>query len=165
MPERQLPRPALAQAISPSPSIAANVGTVLAFDYGERRTGVAVGDVRLRTAHPLPAIAATGAARMAAIAELVHEWRPERLVVGLPLGNDGGVHRLGQKVARFARELETRFCLPVAQVDERYTSTEAESRMRDAVGARRAAQASRARKLDSYAAQLILQQYLDEPSA
>ncbi len=165
MPERQLPRSALAQAIPPSSSLPANIGTVLAFDYGERRTGVAVGDARLRTAHPLPAIAATGAARTAAIAKLVHEWRPERLVVGLPLGSDGGTHRLGQKVARFARELEAHFCLPVAQVDERYTSSEAESRMREAIGARRTAQASRERKLDSYAAQLILQQYFDESSA
>jgi putative Holliday junction resolvase len=165
MPERQLPRPGLPQSISSSPSLPGNVGTVLAFDYGERRTGVAVGDAHLRTAHPLPAVAAAGAARMAAIAKLVQEWRPVLLVVGLPLGSDGGAHRLGQKVARFARELEVRFCLPVAQVDERYTSTEAESRMREAVGARRAAQASRARKLDSYAAQLILQQYFDEPSA
>lgn len=165
MPERQLPRPALAQAISFPPTLPANIGTVLAFDYGERRTGVAVGDAHLRTAHPLPAIAAAGAARMGAIGKLVDEWRPERLVVGMPLGSDGGVHRLGQKVARFARELGARFCLPVAQVDERYTSTEAESRMREAIGARRAAQASRARKLDSYAAQLILQQYFDESSA
>ncbi|MGH8736973.1 MAG: Holliday junction resolvase RuvX [Burkholderiales bacterium] len=165
MPERQPPRLALAQAISLTPPLPANIGAVLAFDYGERRTGVAVGDARLRSAHPLPAIAAAGAARMAAIAELMGEWRPERLVVGLPLGSDGGAHRLGQKVARFARELEARFCLPVAQVDERYTSTEAESRMREAYGARRAAQASRARKLDSYAAQLILQQYFDETSA
>ncbi|MGH8744888.1 MAG: Holliday junction resolvase RuvX [Burkholderiales bacterium] len=165
MPERQLPRLAPAQAISLTPPHPANVGAVLAFDYGERRTGVAVGDARLRSAHPLPAITAAGAARMAAIAGLVGEWRPERLVVGLPVGSDGGAHRLEQKVARFARELEVRFCLPVAQVDERYTSTEAESRMREALGARRAAQASRARKLDSYAAQLILQQYFDEPSA
>ncbi|MFZ1909452.1 MAG: Holliday junction resolvase RuvX [Burkholderiales bacterium] len=165
MPDRQLSRPAPAQAISPPSSLPANVGTVLAFDYGERRTGVAVGDARLRTAHPLPAITAVGPARMAAIAKLVHEWRPERMVVGLPLGRDGGAHRLGQKVARFAREIEARFCLPVAQVDERYTSTEAESRIREAVGARRAAQTLRARKLDSYAAQLILQQYFDEPTA
>ena len=165
MPERQLSRPALPQAISPSSSLSANIGTVLAFDYGERRAGVAVGDARLHTAHPLPAIAAVGPARMVAIAKLVHEWRPERMVVGLPLGRDGSAHRLGQKVARFARELEARFGLPVAQVDERYTSTEAESRMREAIGARRAAQAARARKLDSYAAQLILQQYFDEPTA
>jgi putative pre-16S rRNA nuclease len=165
MPERQLPRPGVPQVISPSPLLPSNIGTVLAFDYGERRTGVAVGDARLRTAHPLPAIAAAGTARMDAISRLVHEWRPGLLVVGLPLGGDGGLHRLGQKVARFARELEMRFCLPVARVDERYTSIEAEARMREAVGARRAAQASRARKLDSYAAQLILQQYFDESSA
>jgi putative Holliday junction resolvase len=165
MPERQPSRPVPAQAISPSPSLPASAGTVLAFDYGEGRTGVAVGDARLRTAHPLPAIAAAGAARMAAIGKLVDEWRPERLVVGLPLGADGGAHRLAQKVARFAHELEARFRLPVAQVDERYTSAEAESRVREAFGARRAAQASRARKLDSYAAQLILQQYFDEPAA
>ena len=165
MPERQPSRPVPAQAFSPSPSLPASAGTVLAFDYGERRTGVAVGDSRLRTAHPLPAIAATGAARMAAIARLVDEWRPERLVVGLPLGSDGGAHRLARKVAQFASELEARFRLRVAQVDERYTSTEAESRVREAFGARRAARASRARQLDSYAAQLILQQYFDEPVA
>jgi putative Holliday junction resolvase len=162
MPERQGTRPATAQAISPSPPPL--TGTVLAFDYGDRRTGVAVGDARLRTAHPLPAIAATGAARIAAITKLVEEWQPERLVVGLPLGTDGGTHRLARKVERFARELELKFHLSVAQVDERYTSTEAESRMREAFGARRAARASRARKLDSYAAQLILQQYFDEPT-
>ncbi len=162
MPERQPSRPVIAQANPPS--LPASTGTVLAFDYGDRRTGVAVGDARLRTAHPLPAIAATGAARISAIAKLINEWRPERLVVGLPLSSDGGAHRLAQKVERFARELEARFHLAVAQVDERYTSTEAESRMREAFGARRAAQASRARKLDSYAAQLILQQYFDDPA-
>lgn len=165
MPERQLSRQGAPHAVSPPPSLPSNAGTVLAFDYGERRTGVAVGDAHLRTAHPLPAICAAGAARMAAIAKLVNEWRPGLLVLGLPLDSDGSAHRLGQKVARFARELQARFCLPVAQVDERYTSTEAESRMREALGARRAAQASRARKLDSYAAQLILQQYFDEPPA
>lgn len=165
MPERQLPRTVLAQPASPPHSRPASAGTVLAFDYGARRIGVAVGDARLRTAHPLPGVPAAGAARMVAIARLVDEWRPERLVVGLPLGADGAPHRLVQKVERFARELGARFRLPVAQVDERYTSTEAESRVREAFGARRAAQASRARKLDSYAAQLILQQYFDESAA
>ncbi|MEX0638334.1 MAG: Holliday junction resolvase RuvX [Burkholderiales bacterium] len=119
--------------------------TVLAFDFGIKRIGVAVGEAELGTAHPLAAIAAPG---FAAIEKLVQEWRPTTLVVGLPVA-EHGEHALARHVRRFARQLSGRFHLPVATVDERYTSVEAESRLR---GAKR-------RPVDSVAAQLILEQY------
>ncbi len=119
--------------------------TVLAFDFGLKRIGVAIGEPELGTAHPLPGIAAPG---FAAIEKLVKEWRPAMLVVGLPVA-ERGEHPMARRVQRFARQLEGRFHLPVAQVDERYTSVEAESLLR---GTRRKA-------IDSVAAQLILEQY------
>ncbi len=120
-------------------------GTVLAFDFGLKRIGVAVGEAELGTAHPLGAIAAPG---FAAIEKLVKEWRPDALVVGLPVA-EHGEHVLARRVQRFARQLEGRFRLPVAQVDERYTTAEAESLLRGA----------KSRPVDSAAAQLILEQY------
>ena len=118
-------------------------GTILAFDFGLKRIGVAVGEPELRTAHPLPAVSG-----FPEIHKLVAEWRPTRLVVGLPV-REAGAHPLAPRVERFARQLEGRFRLPVARVDERYTSVEAESRLR---GAKR-------KPVDSVAAQLILEQY------
>jgi putative holliday junction resolvase len=122
--------------------------TVLAFDFGLKRIGVAVGEPELRTAHPLAPIAAPG---FETIAKLVAEWRPARLVVGLPVA-PRGEHPLASRVARFARQLEGRYRLPVALVDERFSSAEAESRLR---GVKR-------KSVDSVAAQLLLEQYFDE---
>lgn len=120
-------------------------GTVLAFDFGLKRIGVAVGEAELGTAHPLPGIAAPG---FAAIGKLVKEWQPAALVVGLPVA-EHGEHALDKRVRRFARQLSGRFRLPVATVDERFTSVEAEQLLR---GAKKKA-------VDSVAAQLILEQY------
>ena len=133
------------------------IGTVLAFDFGLKRIGVAVGEAELGTAHPLAAIAASGEARFGAIARLVSEWRPAQLVVGLPLGADGAAHAMTRRAVRFARQLAGRFRLPVACVDERYSSLEAQSRLRG----RRASKAA----IDSVAAQLILEQHFDERSS
>jgi len=119
--------------------------TVLAFDFGLKRIGVAVGEAELGTAHPLAAIAAPG---FPAIGRLVREWRPSTLVVGLPVA-ERGEHALAARVRRFARQLHGRFGLPVETVDERYTSVEAEQRLR---GMKRKA-------VDSVAAQLILEQF------
>ena len=140
-------------------------GTVLAFDFGLRRVGVAVGEPETGTAHALPGIEASGDPLFAEVGRLVAEWRPATLVVGLPLRAEGGAHAMTRRAERFARQLEGRFRLPVALVDERYTSVEAESRVRAARGAHRAAKASRARALDSHAAQLILEQYFSEQPA
>ena len=121
-------------------------GTVLAFDFGLKRIGVAVGEPEVGTVHPLPAVSA-----FPQIEKLVAEWKPAQLVVGLPM-REVGEHPLAKRVERFARRLEGRFHLPVARVDERYTSVEAESRLR---GVKKKA-------IDSVAAQLILEQYFDQ---
>ena len=121
--------------------------TVLAFDFGLKRIGVAVGEPELRTAHPLPAVA-----RFEDIISLVGEWQPAALVVGRPTSVQGEAHAMTRRAEDFARRLERRFKLPVARVDERFTSVEAESRLR---GLKR-------KPVDSVAAQLILEQYFDE---
>jgi putative Holliday junction resolvase len=131
--------------------------TVLAFDFGLKRIGVAVGEPELGTAHPLPAIVAPG---FDSISRLVSEWQPTSLVVGLPVA-ERGAHALASRVERFARQLEGRFRLPVARVDERFTSVEAESRLR---GSRTKSSINK-KSIDSVAAQLILEQYFSETAA
>ncbi len=134
--------------------------TVLAFDFGLQRIGVAVGEAELGTAHPLPGIVAgTQPGRLGAIERVVSEWRPALLVVGRPLGDDGAPHEMTRRAERFARQLSGRFKLPVEMVDERYSSVEGESRTRAAYGARKAAELARGKTLDSQAAQIILEQY------
>ena len=138
-------------------------GTVLAFDFGLQRIGVAVGEVAPRTAHPLPPLAAaTQSGRFTAIEALVKEWKPVLFVVGRPLGEDGAPREMTRRAERFARQLEGRFGLRVQLVDERYSSVEVESRMRAAYGARKAVKLARGKALDSQAAQLVLEQYFDE---
>jgi putative Holliday junction resolvase len=124
-------------------------GTVLAFDFGLKRIGVAVGEPELGTAHPLRAVS-----DFSQIQKLVDEWKPARLVVGLPTSAQGEPHRMTRQAEDFARRLERRFKLPVARVDERYTSVEAERKLR---GLKKKA-------VDSVAAQLILEQYFGEMS-
>jgi putative Holliday junction resolvase len=123
-------------------------GTVLAFDFGLKRIGVAVGEAELGSAHPIGAVQG-----FSQIEKLVSEWRPARLVVGLPVA-ERGVHPLAKRVQRFARQLQGRYRLPVELVDERFTSVEAESRLRGV----------RNKSVDSVAAQLILEQYFGETS-
>ena len=105
--------------------------TVLAFDFGEKRIGVAVGDLAVRVAHPLTTISAEdNARRFSEIQKLIVEWMPARLIVGLPMHADGTEHELTRLSRRFAQRLEGRFGLPVSLVDERFTSVAAESRLR-----------------------------------
>ena len=133
----------------PEQAAAANrpARTVLAFDFGLKRIGVAVGEPELGMAHPLPAVAV-----FSQIEKLVEEWKPANLVVGLPTSVQGAAHAMTKQAEDFARRLEKRFKLPVARVDERYTSVEAESRLK---GVKKKA-------IDSVAAQLILEQYFAE---
>jgi len=100
-------------------------GSFLAFDYGTRRVGVAVGNTLLRSATALTTVAASGAERFERIARLIAEWRPDGLVVGIPCHPDGAPHDNTLRARRFARQLQGRFGLPVHEVDERYSSTEA----------------------------------------
>ena len=135
-------------------------GTVLAFDFGEKRIGVAVGECELRSASPLLTFdAETNDARWSAVAGLLEEWRPVLLVVGLPLSPEGADHDMTTRARRFARQLEGRYRLPVALQDERFTSHEADSQLRDESGVRD--WRSRKQKLDAHAAQLILKDFFD----
>lgn len=122
--------------------------SLLAFDFGTRRIGVATGNRFSQSAEPLKSIAVEGEARFLAIERLIKEWQPDALVVGLPLHPDGAEHAMTMRARRFGRQLHGRFRLSVYEVDERYTSVEAESRG--------------ARDVDSTAAALILEQYFRE---
>jgi putative Holliday junction resolvase len=124
---------------------------LLAFDYGERHVGVAVGNTLLGHAQPLRTLSLTGDARFAAIGALLREWRPDALVVGVPFHPDGAEHENTRRARRFARQLHGRFGLPVFEVDERWSTTEALAQ-----GGR----AGRGAGLDAHAAAVILEQYL-----
>ena len=110
-------------AAMPAPAVTAR--SFLAFDYGTKRVGVATGNTVTRSATPLRTVAAEGDARFKALGALIAEWQPEALVVGVPFHPDGAPHDNTARAKRFARQLEGRFKLPVHQVDERYSTTEA----------------------------------------
>ena len=137
-------------------------GSVLAFDFGLKRIGVAIGDWENRLAHPLETISGEGnEARFGRIAALIDEWRPTQLVCGLPFSMDGTEHDLTRRARRFANQLNGRFGLPVALVDERLTSFDADLRLREA-GVKGSA---RKGLDDAVAAQQILQDYFDHAYA
>ncbi len=118
----------------------------MAFDFGMKRTGVAVGNTLTRGASPQATIRAEGDARWAAVRRCVDQWQPDALVVGIPFHPDGQPHENTQRARRFARQLQGRLGLPVFEVDERYSTTEALE-----MGARDA---------DAAAACIILEQFL-----
>lgn len=142
-----------AAAVAPSKT---SGHTILAFDYGERHVGVAVGDTATRIAHPLARV--PGPRALAEIDTLVREWRPAELVVGMPYTPEGGEHALAGRVRRFAQRLAARYRVPVAFVDERYSSAAAEETLRTAGrGGRKDKHLAHA-----LAASTVLQGYLDE---
>jgi putative Holliday junction resolvase len=133
-------------------------GTVLAFDFGEERLGVAIGELAVGIAHPLTTIAASSdRARLDAVESLIRDWQPVALVVGLPAHMDGTEHELSARCRKFARRLQGRFGLPAELVDERLTSHSAGQALAEA-GVR-----GRRRKtvLDRVAAQQILETYFE----
>jgi putative Holliday junction resolvase len=137
-------------------------GTWLAFDFGEKRIGVAVGEWPLAQAHPLTTIASeVNAERFAAIAALIAEWRPVALVVGRPLAVDGSAHAMTARAKRFANQLRGRFGLPVFDADERYSSLEASEKLRESGHNARRAKTH----LDAVAAQIILQSHFESVRA
>ena len=99
--------------------------TFLALDFGLKRTGFAVGNRLLRTAQPQGTIAAEGDTRFVKIAQQLRTWQPDALVVGVPFHPDGAEHENTLRARRFARQLQGRFKLPVFEVDERFSTTEA----------------------------------------
>ena len=134
-------------------------GSVLGFDFGLKRIGVAVGTLELKLAHPLETIAIeTTDARFARIRKLIEEWQPALAVVGIP-HRDDGAHEFAPTCLRFAQRLKGRFGLKVALVDESYSSAAASSTLNESgIGGRRQKPV-----LDQVAAQHILQHYFDEP--
>ena len=106
-------------------AVPANQQTFLALDFGLKRTGVAVGNRLLRQAQPRPTMRAEGDARFEKVAALIKEWQPDALVVGVPFHPDGAPHDNTARAQKFARQLRGRFGLPVYEVDERYSTTEA----------------------------------------
>lgn len=122
--------------------------TYLAFDYGLKRVGVATGNGLTRDARPLRTIEAQGDARFARIGQLIEEWRPDALVVGVPSHPDGAPHDNTARARKFIGQLRGRFRLPVHEVDERYSTTEAIS--------------DGARDLDAASAAILLQQFFNE---
>lgn len=118
----------------------------LAFDFGLKRTGVATGNSLMRTASALTTVAAEGDARFERIAKLIAEWQPDALVIGVPWHPDGAPHDNTRRAQRFGRQLQGRFKLPVHEVDERYSTTEAT--------------ASGAADIDAASAAVILDQFL-----
>ena len=118
--------------------------TILAFDFGEKRIGVAVGNTITKTAEALKIVQEKNQdEKFKAIEALIQEWQPQLLVVGLPTHPDGAEHEMTLKAKRFGNQLHGRFQKEVVWVDERYTSVSVQNGN------------------DALAAQLILQQYLD----
>lgn len=132
--------------VAASVDVPAHFQTFLAFDFGQKRTGVASGTRLLRTASPQPTIRAEGDARVAQAVERVKEWQPDALVVGVPFHPDGASHENTARARKFARQLRGRCGKPVYEVDERYSTTEA--------------LASGARDADAASACVILEQFL-----
>ncbi len=133
-------------------------GTVLAFDFGEKRIGVAVGEQALGQAHPLTTIhSEANSERFEAIASLLKEWQPGSLVVGLPVALDGTAHAMTARCTRFANQLRGRFGLPVDYAEERLSSVEAEEKLRECGHNAQSAK----EHLDALAAQIILQCFFD----
>ncbi len=134
--------------------------TVLAFDYGRRRIGVAIGQTLTGTATPLTTLHCDdGRPDWTAIAALIDEWRPHTLVVGMPRHLDGGEHELCAEIERFCRQLDGRFHLPVCTVDERLSSAEAETRLK---GLRSQGRRRKLRKdeIDQLAAAIMLETWM-----
>ena len=119
---------------------------VLAFDFGERRIGVAIGNTLTREARPLATVDSVGEARWRDLSALITQWQPAQLVVGVARYPDGGPSPMTARCEKFARQLAGRYVLPVAHVDERYSS----------------AVVAQEKDVDAAAAAVILQQWLDE---
>lgn len=109
-------------------ALAPHLQTFLAIDLGQVRTGVAVGNRTFRSAQPLGTITAKADARFDPIAQHVQAWEAQALVIGVPYHPDGAAHEHTQRAQRFARQLRGRLRLPVFEVDERYSTTEALAR-------------------------------------
>ncbi|WP_051940785.1 Holliday junction resolvase RuvX [Stenoxybacter acetivorans] len=145
--------------LNSSPDVSAyGHGSILAFDFGKVRIGVAVGEMQTKTAHPLETICAeVNSLRFERIGQLIREWQPNQLVVGLPVHLDGTEHETTALARKFGQRLHGRFSLPVYWVDERLSSVLAQSLLAEAnVFGRK-----QKNVLDQVAAQAILHTFFD----
>ena len=144
--------------------MAPSADVIIAFDYGVRRIGVAVGQTTTATASPAGVIPVHGSPDWPAIERCVREWSPGRLLVGVPYNMDGTETVLTATCRAFANELARRFGLPVDCVDERLTSAAATADLREA--RRSGARTRRVRRedIDAHAARLILETWLRGPA-
>jgi len=134
-------------------------GTLLGFDFGAKRLGIAVGETTTGIASPLTTIAGeANAARFEALEKLVREWQPAGFVVGRPKHADGSPHEVARLAEKFARRLAARFNVPVVFVDETLTSATAEAQLRES-----RTRAPKPGDVDALAAAIILQSFLDAP--
>lgn len=136
----------MSAATAQPPVVPAHFQSFLAFDFGLKRTGVAVGNRLLGSASPQATIRAEGDARFAQVAQRIAEWQPDALVIGVPYHPDGASHENTTRALKFGRQLRGRFGLQVFEVDERYSTTEA--------------LAGGARDADAASACIILEQFL-----
>ena len=136
----------MSQAADSVAPVAATLSTFIAFDYGEKRTGVAVGNRLMGTAQPQGSVHAQGDARFVQIEKVLKEWQPDAIVIGVPYHPDGAAHENTARAKKFGRQLHGRFKLPVFEVDERYSTTEALS--------------NGAKDADAASACIILEQFL-----
>ncbi len=134
------------RALSAPVPVPAALTTFLAIDFGLKRTGVAVGNRLMRSAQSVGTVRAQGDARFALIEKHLKEWQPDAIVIGVPYHPDGASHENTTRARKFGRQLHGRFALPVFEVDERYSTTEA--------------LASGASDADAASACIILEQFL-----
>jgi putative Holliday junction resolvase len=149
--------------VAPDAPVTSPAELILAFDFGERRIGVAIGNTGTRTATAVGVLPARGTPDWEAVTRCVRQWSPDRAVVGLPYNMDGSETVLTAACRQFAAELSKRYQLPVDLVDERLTSSAAQADLRDArrSGARR--RRVRREDIDANAARLILETWLQDP--
>ena len=159
-----MPEPAAPEPAAPEPAVAGGIPQlVVAFDFGHRRIGAACGDSLSRSARPLAGIANSAAGpRWDSIAALLRDWQPALVVVGLPYNVDGSDSTMSAAARIFAAEIERRYALPVRLIDERYSSLEAETRLKAAresgLRKRRVAKGD----VDAAAACIILERWFAE---
>jgi len=134
-------------------------GTLLAFDFGHRRIGVAVGQTLTGSANALAVVPVANKPDWQAISVIVTEWKPVAIVVGLPLAADGGETEISKDARRFGRQLQGRYGIPVFYEDERLTSFSAQQRFVDA-RERGSMRRKEAALKDAMAAQIILENWL-----
>jgi putative Holliday junction resolvase len=137
-------------------------GIFLGFDFGTRRIGIAIGSRQLGNARALATLSCHGGPDWEAIGQLIDEWQPEALVVGVPLTMEGMPQRATQGARAFMQQLAARFALPVHAADERMSSMEAQSELRAQRASRQRRRRVRDADIDRTAARLILEHWLSE---